>query len=162
MSSKKKTHEHKVESKDIQEPVSETSTNEVATETVPETTPTEIKSLEVVVELPKPKPLTLASSHAEILALEQRIIQLEEAVSRKRKPVESNGKIQIKDKQTGKIYPSKNNVYQSLLKAGELDDLVAKGVFGKDPAKNSFGCYALFRSYPDRFEEIKPESKPNE
>jgi len=65
--------------------------------------------------------------------------------------------VQIKDTLTGKIYPSKNNVYQSLLKAGELDDLVKQGVFGSDPAKNSFGCYNLFRAYPNRFVEVKPE-----
>jgi len=60
---------------------------------------------------------------------------------------------------TGKIYPSKNNVYQSLLKAGDLKDLVEKGVFGAIPAKNSFGCYNLFRAYPGRFEEIHAEVK---
>ena len=77
----------------------------------------------------------------------------------KKQPV-SNGKVQIRDNQTGKIYPSKNNVYQTLLKAHELDDLVKDGVFGKnDPAKNSFGCYALFRAFPGRFEEIKSEVK---
>jgi hypothetical protein len=43
------------------------------------------------------------------------------------------------------------------LKAGELDALVEQGVFGSDPAKNSFGCYNLFRAYPGRFVEIKPE-----
>jgi hypothetical protein len=69
----------------------------------------------------------------------------------------SNGKIMIKDKQTGKIYPSKNNVYQSLLKAGDLNDLVNKGLFGDNPAKNSFGCYNLFRAWPNRFEEVHEE-----
>jgi len=109
----------------------------------------------------KPKPLTLSSLHSELEALrlvvdQQAILikQLLEAPVRQRKPPTSNGKVQIRDKQTGKIYPSKNNVYQSLLKAGELDDLVKQGVFGSDPAKNSFGCYNLFRAWPNRFEEV--------
>jgi hypothetical protein len=109
----------------------------------------------------KPKPLTLSSLHSELEALrlvvdQQAILikQLLEAPVRQRKPPTSNGKVQIKDTLTGKIYPSKNNVYQSLLKAGELDDLVKQGVFGSDPAKNSFGCYNLFRAWPNRFEEV--------
>jgi len=111
----------------------------------------------------KPKPLTLASLSGELSALKQvvdqqslQIKQLMETPARQRKPPTSNGKVQIKDTLTGKIYPSKNNVYQSLLKAGELDDLVKQGVFGSDPAKNSFGCYNLFRAYPGRFVEVKP------
>lgn len=86
----------------------------------------------------------------------QQITDLQEAVARKRKPT-YNGKVQIRDKETGKLYPSKNNCYQSMLKAGELKELVDKGIFGPDPAKNNFGVYALFRSWPDRFEEVKPE-----
>jgi len=44
------------------------------------------------------------------------------------------------------------------LKAGELDALVKQGVFGSDPAHNSFGCYNLFRFYKDRFIiEQKPQ-----
>jgi len=58
------------------------------------------------------------------------------------------------DKQTGEIYPSKNNAYQSLLKSGELKDLVDKGVFGPVPEKNTFGWYILVRMLPDRFEEV--------
>jgi len=109
----------------------------------------------------KPKPLTMTSLHAEIEELRKivdgqttLIKQLLEAPVRQRKPPTSNGKVSIKDTVTGKIYPSKNNVYQSLLKAGELDDLVKQGVFGADPAKNSFGCYNLFRAWPNRFEEV--------
>ena len=109
----------------------------------------------------KPKPLTLISLSGELTALRQvvdeqgkLIAQLLEAPTRQRKPPTSNGKIMIKDKQTGKIYPSKNNVYQSLLKAGELKELVDAGVFGPNPAKNSFGCYNLFRAWPNRFEEV--------
>jgi hypothetical protein len=106
----------------------------------------------------------MTSLHAEIEELRKivdgqtiLIKQLLEAPARQRKPPTSNGKVQIKDTLTGKIYPSKNNAYQSLLKAGELDALVEQGVFGSDPAKNSFGCYNLFRAYPGRFVEIKPE-----
>ena len=83
------------------------------------------------------------------------ITQLQETLARKRKPPASNGKVQILDKQTGEIYPSKNNAYQTLLKSGELKDLVDKGVFGDNPAKNTFGWYALVRELPDRFEEVK-------
>ena len=130
----------------------------------------EVEPLPVVEPAPvpvppsKPKSLTLISLHSDIESLrqiveQQAIIikQLLEAPVKQRKPPLSNGKVQIKDTLTGKIYPSKNNVYQSLLKAGELDDLVKQGVFGSDPAKNSFGCYNLFRAYPNRFVEIKPE-----
>jgi hypothetical protein len=71
----------------------------------------------------------------------------------KRKPT-ANNKIQIRDKPTGKIYKSKNSVYQTMLKAGELKDLVEKGIFGDIPEKNTFGVNALFRAWPDRFEEV--------
>ena len=92
----------------------------------------------------------LAGEHTNLIA------QLQETLARKRKPPASNGKVQILDKQTGEIYPSKNNAYQTLLKSGELKDLVDKGVFGDIPAKNTFGWYALVRELPDRFEEVKP------
>ncbi len=85
------------------------------------------------------------------------ITQLQETFARKRKPVVSNGKVQIRDKQTGTVYPSKNNAYQTLLKSGELKDLVDKGLFGPIPQKNTFGWYALVREWPDRFEEVKSE-----
>jgi len=112
---------------------------------------------------PSPKqPPTLESLYQEIQALKnlalqhaELISQLQETLSHKRKPVTSNGKIQIKDKKTGEIYPSKNNAYQSLLKAGELKDLVDKGLFGPNPIKNTFGWYTLSRLMPDRFGEIK-------
>ena len=114
----------------------------------------------------KPKPLTLISLHAELEALRETvgqqgalITQLLETPVKQRKPPASNGKIQIRDKQTGKIYPSKNNVYQSLLKAGELKELVDAGVFGPNPAKNSFGCYNLFRAWPNRFEEVHDQEQ---
>jgi len=114
----------------------------------------------------RPKPLTLISLHAELEALRETvgqqgalITQLLETPVKQRKPPASNGKIQIRDKQTGKIYPSKNNVYQSLLKAGELKELVDAGVFGPNPAKNSFGCYNLFRAWPNRFEEVHDQEQ---
>ena len=92
----------------------------------------------------------LVGEHAQL------ITQLQETLARKRKPPVSNGKVQILDKQTGQIFPSKNNAYQTLLKSGELKDLVDKGVFGDNPTKNTFGWYALVRELPDRFEEVKP------
>ena len=61
---------------------------------------------------------------------------------------------------TGEVYPSKNNAYQTLLKAGELKELVDKGIFGAVPEKNTFGWYALVRAWPDRFEEKKSEESP--
>ena len=109
------------------------------------------------------KPLTLVNLQEELKLLTQTvqdhaqlIDDLQEQLSRKRRPT-SNGKIQIRDKQTGKIYPSKNNAYQSLLKSGELKELTDKGVFGSEPARNTFGWYALVRALPDRFEEVKKE-----
>lgn len=92
----------------------------------------------------------LVSDHA------SQITFLQEALARKRNPT-SNGKIQIVDKVAGTVYPSKNNAYQTLLKSGELKELVEKGVFGDDPEKNTFGWYALVRAWPDRFEEKKAE-----
>jgi hypothetical protein len=114
----------------------------------------------------KPKPLTLASLNQEIQSLKQQIShqanlinQLQETLARKRKPVASNGKVQIRDKQTGVVYPSKNNAYQSLLKSGALKELVDKGLFGDVPEKNTFGWYTLVREWPDRFEEVPSEAK---
>jgi len=112
--------------------------------------------------VPAPPPsLTMKQLHQEIETLKQvvnehaqLIVQLQETLARKRKPVQSNGKVQIKDKQTGTVYPSKNNAYQSLLKAGDLKGLVDKGLFGPDPEKNTFGWYTLQREWPDRFEEV--------
>jgi len=60
-----------------------------------------------------------------------------ETPARQRKPPTSNGKVSILDTKTGKTYPSKNNAYQSLLKAGELEDLVKQGVFGSDPLRTA-------------------------
>ncbi len=88
----------------------------------------------------------------------QQIADLQARLSRKRSPAH-NGKVQIKDKTTGTVYPSKNNAYQSLLKAGELKELVDKGIFGLEPERNNFGWFALVRALPDRFEEVKAEDK---
>ena len=113
----------------------------------------------------KPKPLTLISLHGELEELRkiidgQAIIikQLMETPTRQRKPPVSNGKVEILDSLTLRKFPSKNATYQTLLKAGELDDLVKQGVFGSDPSHNSFGCYNLFRAYPGRFVEVKPSN----
>lgn len=110
-----------------------------------------------------PKTLNMVYLYSELQAVKQivsehgqQIADIQEALARKRKPV-ANGKIQIKDKKTGETYPSKNNCYQSLLKGGELKELVDKGVFGDNPKKNTFGWYALVREWPDRFEEVKSE-----
>lgn len=98
-------------------------------------------------------PLTLKYLHQELESLKQAVAELQETLARKRKPVASNGKVQIRDKQTGTVYPSKNNAYQTLLKSGALKSLVDKGIFGPIPQKNTFGWYVLAREWPDRFEE---------
>jgi hypothetical protein len=96
-----------------------------------------------------------------IQTLTTQMADVQSQLALKRKPT-ANNKVQIRDKQTGKIYKSKNSVYQTMLKAGELDKLVEAGTFGPNPAKNTFGVYALFRALgPDRFEEThqqEPES----
>jgi hypothetical protein len=99
--------------------------------------------------------LILDALTATILDHTRQIAELQETLARKRKPV-PNGKVQIRDKKTGTIYPSKNNAYQTLLKSGELKDLMDKGIFSDIPEKNTFGWYALVRELPDRFEEVKP------
>jgi hypothetical protein len=128
-----------------------------------------IKKNEVDQEKQPAKSLTMAYLNTELELLKQTVSEqgqqiagLQEALSRKRKPVVSNGKVQIRDKQTGTVYPSKNNAYRSLLKAGELKDLVDKGMFGPLPEKNTFGWYALVRELPDRFEEIHEQEKEPE
>ena len=109
------------------------------------------------------EPLTLEGIHKELSDLKELVLShseliaaLHDALTKKRRPT-SNGKIQILDKLTGEVYPSKNQAYQVLLKAGELKELVNKGIFGTDPEKNTFGWYALVRAWPDRFEERKVE-----
>ncbi len=104
-----------------------------------------------------PVVVTLESLQQEVESLKLTVAELQETLARKRKPPASNGKMQILDKQTGEIYRSKNNAYQTLLKSGTLKELVDKGVFGDIPKKNTFGWYALVRELPNRFEEVKPE-----
>jgi hypothetical protein len=129
------------------------------------------KAKEKPVAVPEPVPEQPAIEPApfdiqkEILCMKAVILDLlaevaELVASQKplRRPT-ANGKIQIKDKQTGKIYQSKNSTYKSLLKAGELKELVEQGIFGPTPEKNTFGWYALVKALPDRFEEIKPTSE---
>jgi hypothetical protein len=160
--------EHQIEATPVENQIEPSPESKVEPEATPITEPknqeeSAITNLEptsiVETPVPKPKPLTLASLHSEIEELRQIILEMQEVPVRQRKPPISNGKVQIKDTLTGKIFPSKNNCFQSLLKAHEIDDLVEKGVFGKDPARNSFGCYSLFRAYPGRFVEIQPEVK---
>jgi len=122
------------------------------------TTPAEQPSTLPAQEPPSPAPEpitpTLEQLHQELEALKQVVADLQVTVARKRRPPATNGKVQIKDKTTGTVYPSKNNAYQTLLKAGELKTLVDKGVFGPVPEKNTFGWYVLVREWPDRFEEV--------
>jgi hypothetical protein len=141
---------------EVPEPVSEPAVEEVKPE------------LPTSPELPlKPKPLTMVNLKAEIDELHQavqtlitQVADVQALLALKRKPTD-NSKVQIKDKLTGKTYKSKNNAYQSLLKSGELKDLVDKGVFGNIPEKNNFGWFALQRSFPDRFEEVQPNGNEN-
>jgi hypothetical protein len=121
----------------------QTTTSASSTPSTPTPTPT-----------PTP-PLTLKYLHQELESLKKLVAELQETIARKRKPIASNGKVQIKDKQTGIIYKSKNNAYQTLLKSGELRALVDKGILGPIPAKNTFGWYTLAREWPDRFEEVQ-------
>jgi hypothetical protein len=114
----------------------------------------------------KPKPLTMVYLAEEIRSLHEALDQQAQLISklletpvRQRKPPTSVERVQVRDKTTGKIYKSKNNLYQSLLKAGELKELVDQGLFGKDPQHNNFGTFSLLRAWPNRFEEIKSEAK---
>jgi len=106
----------------------------------------------------KPEPFDMQKEilfmKAVVLDLLAEVAELVASQKPLRRPT-ANGKVQIKDKQSGKIYPSKNSVYQSLLKAGELKELVDQGIFGLDPSKNTFGWYALQKALPDRFEVVQ-------
>ena len=102
-----------------------------------------------------------ANLASEIDILKKDVAELKETIALKRKPpVNGNGRVQIKDTKTGKIYPSKNGTYKALLKSGELAELVKQGAFGDEPDHNSFGWYALNRGFPGRFEEIKSGEAP--
>ncbi len=133
----------------------------------PEPTPVQEEKVKDIIPEPVPqKPtLTLEILRDALIRVQQdlelhgqEIANIKESIARKRTPpVNGNGKVQIKDTQTGKVYPSKNGTYKALLKAGELKTLVEQGVFGPDPDHNSFGWYALNRAFPNRFVELKPE-----
>jgi hypothetical protein len=123
-------------------------------------------------DTPKPQtesqasPLTIEQLHQELKTLKdivedhtQLIAFIQVILSKKRKPPKSNGKIQVLDKETDTLYPSKNNAYQSLFKSGELKSLVDKGVFGPTPEKNTFGWYVLERMMPGRFQEVNEDSQ---
>jgi hypothetical protein len=163
----KKPTPAKITAKVTEETQPESVQEEKVTQPVEEVTPVPAPTPKIDAEPPltsqpssKPKPPTLASLKAEVDELHRHVLDLTMQIANiniqlalKRKPT-ANNKIQILDKQTGKIYKSKNSVYQSMLKAGELKDLVEKGIFGEIPEKNTFGVYALFRAWPDRFEEV--------
>jgi hypothetical protein len=130
----------------------------------PATTPAPEAKPEIKPEVMPTPPLTLDRLQDDLQSLRLLVIdhslqiaQILEALARKRKPVISTDKVQIKDIHTGTLYPSKNGAYQSLLKSGALKELIEKGVFGPNPDKNTFGWYALVREWPDRFEEVKQQ-----
>jgi hypothetical protein len=156
-------------SEPVQEENATQSAEEVTATLAPVPTPVINVEPTVAAEIPalppKPKPLNMASLKTEvdelrtlIQTLTTQMADVQSQLSLKRKPTVNN-KVQIKDTVTGRIYKSKNNVYQTMLKAGELKDLVEKGIFGTVPEKNTFGVYALFRAYPDRFEEIHDQDQ---
>ncbi|MFC1901622.1 hypothetical protein ACFLX3_01655 [Chloroflexota bacterium] len=146
----KKPKDQKPEEPEPQEPVPE--------QPEPETSPEPATSTPQPDETPTPA-ITLKSLHQELESLKLIMAQLQETMARKRKPAASNGKVQILDKQTGEIYPSKNNAYQTLLKSGKLKELVDKGDFGDIPEKNTFGWYVLVREWPERFEEVHKDTE---
>jgi hypothetical protein len=125
--------------------------------------------VEVKPPVEQPAPLTLESLQKAIQLLrvdfDTHTVKLEEIlvlVSRKRKPgVNGNTRVSILDTVSNITYPSKNGTFRALLKEGKLDDLVAKGIFGPDPKRNSFAWYSLNRAYPNRFIEIHPEQVKN-
>ena len=163
----KETHNEPVQEEKVTPPVSDVTPEPAATPepvVAPASTPTPAPETKVE-PVAKPKPLTMSSLKSEldelrtlIQTLTTQMTDVQSQLALKRKPT-ANGRVQIRDKQTGKIYKSKNNVYQTMLKAGELKELVDKKIFGDVPEKNTFGVYALFRAYPDRFEEVREPEK---
>ena len=102
--------------------------------------------------IPIPPDLNLSHVYTEVVFMEQVLsdvldiaFQIQEHIMKKRTPAKSNGKVQIRDKQTGTVYPSKNNTFQSLLKSGDLKELVDQGLLGDNPSENTFGWYILVR-----------------
>jgi putative protein kinase ArgK-like GTPase of G3E family len=164
-----KTKPETTQSEPVQEEkVTQPAKEEVTSKTTPTPIPTpvtDVKSSTTTEQPPKLTPLTMAKLQAgidklweRIQALNTQMTDVQSQLLLKRKPT-NNSKCQIRDKVTGKLYKSKNSVYQSMLKAGELKELVDKGIFGKEPLKNTFGVYALIRAYPDRFEEVHEPEK---
>jgi hypothetical protein len=159
-----KGRKHKVKAKEevnptpIAEPISDESEADLH-QSPPEPYPdidTQLKEIEPITMLGIVKAIGILRDE---LAKQGGVISmLAQELARKRKAV-PNGKVQIKDTLTGKVYKSKNNAYKSLLGSGELSELIKQGVFGPDPARNTFGWYALNRAFPGRFEEIKAEEK---
>jgi hypothetical protein len=130
----------------------------------PEAPSTEETQLPSKIE--KPKPLTMISLAQEIKELRQALDQQAQLISKllekptpQRMPPASTGKISVRDKETGRTFVSKNSAYKTLLKEGALDDLVKQGIFGDVPSKNGWGCYAMFRALPNRFEFFTAEAK---
>lgn len=116
---------------------------------------------DIAAQLKAIEPLTLlkiveaiGTLRLELSELSSALTTIREEISRKRKAI-PNGKVQIKDTTTGTVYPSKNGTFKALLNSGQLKDLVDQGIFGPDPAKNTFGWYALNRAFPGRFVEVK-------
>ena len=167
-----KTPEVETPPEPVQEKKATQSAEEATTALAPVPTPTPVMNVEAPVTAetpalpPKPKPLTMANLKTEldelrvlIQTLSTQMADVQSQLTLKRKPT-ANGKVQIKDTVTGKIYKSKNSVYQTMLKAGEIDKLVESGIFGPNPAKNTFGVYALFRALgPERFQEIHDQEQ---
>ena len=169
VTTEKETSNEPVQEEKVTPPVSDVTPPPAATPepvATPMPAPTPTPTPETKVEpTAKPKPLTMSSLKSEldelrtlIQTLTTQMADVQSQLALKRKPT-ANGRVQIRDKVTGKIYKSKNNVYQTMLKAGELSDLVKAGAFGASPEKNTFGVYALFRAYPDRFEEVHETEK---
>jgi len=149
-----------------EEPESQESTPEVEGQgPAPDETP-ETPQSEQAPEQPtpdQPSEPTLADVFAILTDLKQMLSDqhemLQSAPRARRKAMSNGTKVQVLDKETGEVFPSKNKTYQTLLKRGALKELVDRGIFGDDPDKNSFGWYALKRAWPDRFVESTGEGQ---
>jgi hypothetical protein len=160
--------EEPVPEEKVTQPIKDVTPAPEATGTPTPTPETKVEPPVTAVPPAKPKPLTLVSLKLDVDAMNKCIQQMnlqlkdfEAFVALKRRPPANSSRIQIRDKVTGKIYKSKNNTYQSMLRNGELQEMVEKKLLGDTPEKNNFGAFALFRFYPDRFEEVheqEPES----
>jgi hypothetical protein len=105
----------------------------------------------------------LETIKAALFCHDQRLIDIESRLPKRRRSTSpiSRTRIQIRDKETGIVYPSQNNAYKTLLKNGDLKELVEKGIFGTEPERNSYGWFALKRAWPDRFEELREAKTEN-